>query len=64
MLGAGVSNPNGGTRVSRHRGANVDHGNPTRPHLTEDEIKEAIGDAAKAREIFAVLHGKSSEKIG
>jgi hypothetical protein len=38
--------------------------NPTRPRLTEDEIKDAIGDAAKAREIFAVLHGTSSEKMG
>jgi len=36
----------------------------TRPRLTEDEIKETIGDATKAREIFAVLHGTPPKKIG
>jgi hypothetical protein len=36
----------------------------TRPRLTEDEIKEAIGDAEKARKIVAVLHGTPPQKIG
>jgi hypothetical protein len=35
----------------------------TRPRLTEDEIKEAIGDAEKARKIVAVLHGTPPQKI-
>jgi hypothetical protein len=36
----------------------------TRPRFTEDEIKEAIGDAEKARKIVAVLHGTPPKKIG
>jgi hypothetical protein len=36
----------------------------TRPRLTEDEIKEEIGDAEDARKIVAVLRGTPTQKIG
>jgi hypothetical protein len=35
----------------------------TRPRLTEDEIRETIGDANKARAIITVLYGKPPEKL-
>ena len=35
----------------------------TRPRLTEDEIRETIGDADKARAIITVLYGKPPEKL-
>ena len=35
----------------------------TRPRLTEDEIRETIGDANKARAIITVLYGKPLEKF-
>ena len=37
---------------------------PTRPRPTEDEIRETVGDADKARTIVAVLRGTPPRKVG